>query len=278
MKRRWIWLPLISTAAACLTAEEAADPEAEDFAVAEAEISQGFVYTREEQVGVVALQVWTETYADWYTTCSGTLMTNRTVITAKHCVDKPDPYGRTRYVKMGSQRTAIVGQVLHPTYDVAIVKLQTGMLMPNWQYDRYATSPIRTNRTDYKRGTYQGTNQSIDGLTVACYGYGGASGSKGPQPPLTFAWMQATYNPNSGINPMDQMHTSRNGYNQLQEPGDSGGPCFNATGFVDSSPSTARLLSVLSGCFPSNPWNFCYSRTTPDISFWAWLAIASLES
>jgi hypothetical protein len=242
--------------------EDHASVDGEDIADTSQEITNGMVVTSVEYSGVVALQVWSTTLNSYWTFCSGMLMTNRKLLTAKHCLTD-DLDGRTIYAKMGFTRTPVIATVLHPDWDVALARLQAPMFMKNWQYTGYLTNPPKVDSTSYKRSIYSGSNASLDGSGVACVGYGGATNAR-PSPPMTAGVFATTYG-SEGYSPTDEVHMWETN-SMLPEGGDSGMGCI--TGYqTDGSP----VAVVQSGCFFSS--RYCYGAGAEDWGPWARYAI-----
>jgi len=93
--------------------------------------------------------------------CSGTLLTNSWILSAKHCFadQNPEQPDYWRLVAMGSQAAAMKKIYLHPTLDVAIAKLVKPMQM-------------RNSTSGYQMGLYQGVPERIVGKDLNCFGYG----------------------------------------------------------------------------------------------------------
>ena len=95
--------------------------------------------------------------------CSGTLLTNSWILSAKHCFDdqdpnQPDPW---RLVSMGSQTAAMQKIYTHPTLDIAVAKLTEPMQMHDF--------------TGYRIKLYDGAPESIIHKSLNCFGYGDQS-------------------------------------------------------------------------------------------------------
>jgi hypothetical protein len=233
--------------------------EDEAVAVSAQAITNGWVASNEEHLGVIAIQAWSSTSNRYWTACSGSLMSNRVVLTAKHCVT--DLGNQTLYAKMGSQRATVTQFALHPNWDVAVLRISPSMRMPNWRTDRYQTNPYQINTTGYRRSIYTGTNASLDGNVLMCYGHGGTAW----EPPLTYGWFNTTFG-SDGYNPQDEVHLWETN-SMLPEPGDSGMGCTYGIWFYQSP-----VAVVQSGCFFGS--GFCYGAGAADWGPWAAIYIA----
>ncbi len=229
---------------------------------AQYEIVNGTPYHNLEYTGVVEIQHWSNGLGRYQTLCSGTLMTNRHVVTAEHCLDT-----WPLYVKMGSQRKRVVDYVGRPDIDIAALKLDSPMLMWNWRSTQFAGGYPRLNTTDYWRSLYQGTDAALDGAYLFVAGYGGDSGE------LKYAVLETRFEPaGTGIcyyNPCGWVHTLKNAAGQLQESGDSGGPGLTFW-WAEISP----LAYVQSHC--NSGRTFCYSASPQNFRIWLATTIITL--
>jgi hypothetical protein len=97
----------------------------------------------------------------FHSMCSGELLTNRYVITAKHCVDRVYSSYQVTVTMGKATRKAEFIPTKHPTADVALVRLATPFPMPG-------------AALSFKRPIYSGALRQ-GGLLwdmVSCYGYG----------------------------------------------------------------------------------------------------------
>ena len=188
-------------------------------------IINGLNLASEDYTGIVAIQAWNTWVnppAHWSTFCSGGLMSNRVIVTAKHCLD--DPPVSTVYAKMGNQRIALKKPyALHPNLDIAVAELASPMRMWNYNQGQPLTSPAKITLTGYVRGIYPGTNQSLNGASLMCFGFGGNSDAV-PAPPLTYGAFNVTYG--DGFNPVTEPHLQRTG-GRMCQGGDSGMMCLD---------------------------------------------------
>lgn len=168
--------------------------------------------------------------------CSGTLLRNDMVLTARHCVTTDgtiagpvDSNPANFFLTMGTQSrdaSRIFANVT--TVDSAIIETSVFFAMNGKRYD-------------YNRGIYAGTNASLLNATLPCFGYGrntcsldaGSAGSG----VLRTANLQVTSTTTSLIS------YSTNSLGQNFWKGDSGGSCFSS-GLVVGITSTCSCGSI----------------------------------
>ncbi|HTU60800.1 MAG TPA: trypsin-like serine protease [Polyangiales bacterium] len=244
---------------------ELGDEETGEVASQEQAISNGVVVpaTSVQTSGVVSLQYWSTSENRFVNHCTGTLLSNTAVITARHCLD--DLEARTVTIKMGTERRTVVRRYLHPDKDVAIVKLDSGLPMFNWSYDHYLSNPQQLWTSWYGRSTYSGTNMSLKGATIRCYGYGGSGVFDAPLKRADFK--VRVFGNEPAIQPRFMLQLLKTASGQLHQAGDSGGPCMTSGGAM----ATETLYSVLSGCFN----DFCYAHGAEEWRDWAALVMIS---
>lgn len=247
------------SAIACGSSTDAEKPSEGNVAQTPEAIVNGTVMSSEDYNGIVAIQIWVTQVnppAHWSSMCSGGLMRNHLVVTAKHCLVDLQQYGDI-YAKMGNQRVRLLTPyALNPDYDIAIAKLETPMTMWNYNYDHYLTSPPQLTTSGYGRKIYTGGNASLDGHRVICFGYGGTP----QQPPLTYGLFDVSVN--DGLQPLTDVHLLDT-EGRSCEPGDSGMFCLSGLS------SYASPLASISVRRYGAPLNFC---TGPGADSWgAWL-------
>jgi Trypsin len=237
-------------------------PEQEQLASQAQALTNGSQVGSDDYSGIVAVQIWSYNLSDYYTICTGTLLANTVVITAAHCLE--DYQDVAMFVKMGSQswqRRAVVNRYPNEnSYDVALLRLQSPMLMWNWSYDHYVGGSAQLNNTDYRRNLYSGTNQSLNGKNLICLGYGGATPNGTHQPTLKAGALKATY-PSTLIDygrgdiPLVELAGAVS-----TEGGDSGGPCIDSLSMIGGSLTT---ILTSGGIYDS------YGLGAGDFAWWA---------
>lgn len=192
--------------------------------------------------------------------CSGALLTNYHIITAKHCVPNgfaftPGAYG----VYMGSQSTYATTVVRNPDRDLAVLRLAQPMAM------RTANGSIST--TGYVRTIDSRNVQQLDGQTVMCIGYGhtnlDGSGPWGYERADFFTEVASTSN--ALVSYLMYIHSPFGG---AVTEGDSGGPCLNYF-----FPDTSYLTGVILGQGPLTDKTWGVNTPVFDQALWIVLAV-----
>jgi hypothetical protein len=175
--------------------------------------------------------------------CSGTLVNDRWVVTAKHCGTRT---GSTVY--RGSDTRSVVQVVDHPSLDVTLARVDSAVP------DVYVTS------------MYPWSTSTLAGKTVTCYGYG--INKTGPATDGSQDTGEGTLRKGTmyvGSSPTSTSFTvwPPQPTNVTPGPGDSGGGCFSTW-----AKSTA-LLGVLSTGSRSGSTIF-YGTYIPTSAFSQW--------
>jgi hypothetical protein len=156
--------------------------------------------------------------------CTGTVMRNDFVLTARHCITTdhtvtgPADLNAINYGIFMDSTVAPVSEVIDITgnrYDLAII-VATPWLKPGSSGHAYGWS----------RATLPGPDTAIYGTTLTCYGYGDNTYTGGGG---TLRSESIFYPVGEGVN-SPWVEFWPNGYGQIQWKGDSGSTCFTSSG------------------------------------------------
>lgn len=172
-----------------------------------------------ELAGVGAVDAWDSQHGVWSTRCTGTMITNWYMLTAAHCLTPRALLNGPAYARVGAQRIGVQKMVLHPTLDVALLKLSTPMVL-------YLDSIQNFSSSGYYRPWSQLPDSAVDNQRLWCWGHG-PLGSSAATTPLTVGMFDALYVPtdNGGNTDIRAYPDPANPSVQITN-GDSGGPCF----------------------------------------------------
>jgi hypothetical protein len=154
--------------------------------------------------------------------CSGVLLRNDYVITARHCVTVDGSVGGSIDYTVGDYKLAMDSQSVGA---FEVIDLTGGSsdfafigVTPFFQ-----TGPNGNQAEDWLRPVYSGTDASLVGTTLTCQGYGSTSCS-GPAGTLTTANIAPV------VATTSLLTFSPNTSGQIQYSGDSGSTCFTSGG------------------------------------------------
>lgn len=218
--RQTKYLPLLAVAA-CSGASDDADvgaPADEPIGASDQAIIGGMNIDRAVQQGFV--QVNRDS-----TLCSGTLLQNDLVMTAKRCttmdgtLDGP-PDDRLEWYSLFAGRAGrgVARIFRHATEDVALLQLDNFFPAASGQ------------KFDFERGIYSATNASLVGRTVRCYGYGSQTIlSCSPQEGWDFGSLREADLTISSTTATRLYATPTAASNAMMFTGDNGGSCLFGT-------------------------------------------------
>jgi hypothetical protein len=183
--------------------------------------------------GVVALYLNNNTSFQ----CSGSLLRNFAVLTAKHCIDGLSEYQVT--VRMGSQRSRVSKMFVNPApyADTAVLILRDPLQMAH----NGANRPYGFEELIHPAAN----NAALSGATGWCYGYGWGPNPNQNAPENGYETLRGALLPIQPRMGADRLISFFRGWNNaIQSFGDSGGPCY-----VFDSAGQRYVASALSDCF-----------------------------
>jgi hypothetical protein len=155
--------------------------------------------------------------------CTGTMLTHFWVLTAKQCVDGVAQTGAT--VALNGVNGTSQAIVRHPSQGVALIVLSAAM-------------PINGQSTGYALPIYTGSNASLEGQTLDCWGFGDNTPSGGAGT-LRHAPLEVVSTTSSTLN------LAFNANGQLPWTGDTGGTCFTTAGELRAT--GVQIISMFNG-------------------------------
>jgi hypothetical protein len=191
--RQWL---LSLGAVAALSGCGANTGSTEDVGSTQAEILNGDAVASAD----VNVMLYTPVDATSGKLCSGTLLNDRWLVTAKHC--SASVTGPTTRLTRGSDTRTAVAVVNHPTLDISLV--QASSAFPNV----------------YQTSMYPWDKQRLVNQNVTCYGYGlNSLPASGAGTLRQGSMLIVSADDELVLVPADSR-------NQISAPGDSGGGCF----------------------------------------------------
>jgi len=209
--------------------------------------------------------------------CTGTLLDNRHVLTAHHCVRSYSngTWGAlaspiiVRYEDGGPQQTAGTAQIFEPTQTWTLDAADYSILA--------LSVPIKVNNsaTGYSRAIYASADSTLANQNVFCIGYGGTVGATASTfasgfDTLTSATMKVT-GTGSGV-----LTRPANASGQVGFGGDSGSTCFLSTDLLSVQSTCGGAAEfdvngngVIDGWWERGAPTACYSAAPSQFRSWA---------
>lgn len=188
--------------------------------------------------------------------CSGTMLTNRWLITAAHCIgsgQRNNP--ATLSVKLGGQTRKAAEVVTHAKFNPATVNFA---VTPGDLAMVRLVSPMMINGS-YSRHTLgfhvYDTLRVPVGTRVTCFGYGPVDLAKNGKGVLRRSNHRTEYS-YWGV---EYFKLVPNNVGQIPMGGDSGGPCFSASG-------PRRIVGIVTRCISGRS---CTAETSNHMRKWA---------
>jgi hypothetical protein len=171
--------------------------------------------------------------------CSSTVIRKKWVLTAKHCVDTSLPPSPI-YVTLPDGRTPSGNAIVHPTLDVALIKLDSEVPCTNVSTD------VSKNGC-HKVPLFMYSSADLNGKEVDCYGFGYNVPGKGFKGLGTGYGSLRAATLTALLRDQNHLVYYPNGSGQIQASGDSGSSCFYKNTLIDVLSSGEIYISPWSG-------------------------------
>jgi hypothetical protein len=186
--------------------------------------------------------------------CSGVMVTNNWVLTAKHCFAGENT-AISAYIDSPATFGWISQRVDHPTLDVSMFRL----LAPFPSYTLFDPAP---RYAGYRKALYAGTTESLQWQQVECFGYGMSNPDYNTPADgqLRYAFLPVYAPETTGTQVVVTPKFNLDGTQERTWNGDSGGPCL--------WPQDGSIASIDSGHLPVDLLQRGYQTSVSPIRGW----------